>query len=76
MGTYYATRSTALTKQLAEALRVERDGFERVRGAQDLIQKKHIYFALHVMMRVRLMYYLLMKHIVSKLNRTIKQMAL
>lgn len=40
---YYATRSTALTKQLAEALRVERDGFERVGGAQDLIQKTYLF---------------------------------
>lgn len=41
---YYATRSTALTKQLAEAFQVvERDGSERVGGAQDLIRKTYFF---------------------------------
>lgn len=40
---YYATRSTALTKQLAEALQIGNGDFEKVGGAQDLIQKTYLF---------------------------------
>lgn len=40
---YYATRSTALTKQLAEVLQRGNGDFEKVGGAQDLIQKTYLF---------------------------------
>lgn len=40
---YYATRSTALTKQLAEALQGEKGDKKCIGGAQDLIQKTYFF---------------------------------